>query len=118
VPGANRAKLRETLADLAKEVEALEAQILDARLHGAVAIQTIARKLIEGTTDSRLGAQFAERWAAMPLEEQRDLVRALLDVRIHPVSVAKEWKIVTRADGTSEVVVMREGPDRISLRRI
>ena len=118
VPGANRAKLRATLADLDNEVKALDVQILDARLHGAVAIQTIARKLIEGTDDSQLGAQFTERWAAMELDEQRDLVRALLEVRIHPVSVAKQMKLATDANGNSDFVVTREGPDRISIKRI
>lgn len=120
LPGVNKARVRVTLASIAEQIEGVEAQIAEARGAGSAAVIAIAAALEDGTAPSgaAMGARFTGVWAAMSLEDQRALARALLDTRIHPASVARKTRIETRPDGTSEVVVVRDGPERVAVRRI
>ncbi len=122
IPGANKARVRVSLASFAEQLESLDEQLTEARGAGSAAIKAIAASLadVEGAdrTLTTLGARFNEAWAQMPLEDQRALVRALLEVKIHPASIARKMGIERRPDGSAEVVVLREGPQRISIRRL
>jgi len=119
LPGANKARVRASLASFAEQIELVDTRIADARGAGSAAVRAIAVALLEGApSGAALGARFKEVWRGMSLEDQRALTRTLLDVKIHPASIAQKFKLVTKADGTFEVVVVREGPQRISIRRI
>ncbi|MCU1508408.1 MAG: site-specific recombinase, invertase Pin [Glaciihabitans sp.] len=119
LPGANKARVRASLASFAEQIELVDTRIADVRGAGSAAVQAIAAALLEGApSGAALGARFKEVWGGMTLEDQRALVRALLDVKIHPASIARKLKIEHLPDGTAEVVVVREGPERIAIRRI
>lgn len=116
IPGANKARLRVALASFGEQIESIEAQVDSARVAGVSAVRAIAASLIglSGAPDiTQAGARFSESWKSMQLEEQRSLVRALLEVKINPAASARKVRI---ADG--EVITEREGPERISIRHI
>ena len=121
LPGANKAKVRASLASFSEQIEAIEARITDMHTSGSAAVRAIAAVLAgleEAVPGSALGAQFKEQWKAMPLEDRRALSRALLEVKIHPAAIARKLKVVTHSDRPAEVVIEREGPERIAIRRI
>jgi hypothetical protein len=59
------------------------------------------------------GALFREHWAALPLEDKRNLIRALLVVRVNPASAVQKLEIQTDAEGEFDVVEVRPGKQRI-----
>jgi len=129
MPGVNRPRLKSKVAAAAERVAELDEQITQARASGIGAVQDVATALIEMTGERiaegkytaegaildtfAAAAAFRTRWAAMSLEDKRDLARAVLEVKIYPASVARKVQIVE-----GEVVVVREGPERIAIRYI
>jgi hypothetical protein len=100
---------RASLTEIRDELAQVETDLTDARAAGTAGMHAIARALHEAGLEraaeaARTGAfdglgtlldvsaaadAFQAYWSGMSLEEKRDLVRALLEVEIHPASRRK-----------------------------
>lgn len=133
MPGADMQLARRTIAQLASQIAEVSAQILDARTVGIGAVQEVAQVMLDALSasedassesDALVGvlasaasasAVFNKRWAALSLDEQRDLALSLIDVKVYPEREARQTLLVPTEDGQVEVRVLREGPERVTV---
>jgi hypothetical protein len=123
MPGADIAHVRRQLAQIAAKLEELDARIIRARTAHSASVQEVAAALVAAVEASDVRdvpelfrnvsiarVAFDKAWARLTLMEQRDLIRATLDVRVNPDSIAEKL-----AMGDGEIVTVREGPQRLEI---